>query len=67
MNLAERIRLVSRRYTPELQEPQMTCSWVYSRSLENGRHEYKCSRCGDRQIVSELIGATETRTCRGLI
>ena len=44
---------------------QVTCSWVYSRVLDDGRHEYKCSQCGDTQIVSELIGPTETRVCRG--
>ena len=64
MNLAERIRLVTRRYTPELPEPEMVCSLVYSRTLEDGRHEYVCSQCGDVQVVGELIGAMETRICQ---
>jgi hypothetical protein len=65
MNLAERIRLVTRRYSPELPEPKMVCAWAYSRTLEDGRYEFKCSQCGDTQITSELIGATETRMCQG--
>jgi len=65
MNLAERVRMLSRRYTPELPEPQIVCSLVYDKTLEDGRHEYKCRVCGGTQIVSELIGATETRVCRG--
>jgi hypothetical protein len=65
MNLAERIRLVTRRYSPELPEPRMVCSLVYDRTLEDGRHEYKCSQCGDTQIVDQLLDATETRVCRG--
>jgi hypothetical protein len=66
MNLAERIRLVTRRYSPELPEPVMVCSLVYDRTLEDGRHEYKCSQCGDTQIVVELLAATEKRACRGI-
>jgi hypothetical protein len=65
MNLAERIRLVTRRYSPELPEPVMVCSLVYDKTLDDGRHVYKCSQCGDTQIVGELIGATETRVCHG--
>jgi len=48
MNLSERIRLLSRRYSPELPEPQIVCSLVY-----------------DKITNSELIGATETKVCRG--
>jgi hypothetical protein len=65
MTLAERIRLVTRRYTPELPEPKMICSWVYSRALIDGRYEFVCSQCGDTQIVDQLLDATETRVCRG--
>ncbi len=65
MNLVERIQMLSRQRTPELPEPQMVYSLVYNRTLDDGRHEYKCSQCGDTQIVSELVGATETRACRG--
>jgi hypothetical protein len=65
MNLAERIRLVTRRYSPELPEPQMVCSWAYSRTLEDGRHEFRCSVCGDTQIVDDLLSGAENRVCRG--
>jgi hypothetical protein len=65
MNLADRIRLVTRRYTPELPEPVMVCSLVYNRALDDERHEYKCSQCGDAQIVDQLLDATEPRVCRG--
>ena len=43
----------------------MVCSLVYNRTLDDGRHEYKCSQCGDTQTVNDLVGATETRECRG--
>jgi hypothetical protein len=65
MNLHERILMLHRRYTPELPEPVMVCSLAYSRTLEDGRHEYVCSQCGDSQIVRELLEATETRVCPG--
>jgi len=57
--------MLHRRYSPELPEPVMVCSLVYNRTLEDGRHEYKCSQCGDTQIVEQLLDATETRVCRG--
>jgi hypothetical protein len=65
MNLQERILMLHRRYSPELPEPVMVCSLVYNRTLDDGRHEYKCSACGDTQIVVELLAATEKRVCRG--
>jgi hypothetical protein len=65
MNLTERGRLLSRRYTPELPEPVMVCSLIYDKTLEDGRHEYKCSQCGSTQIVNELDDAIETGECRG--
>jgi len=63
VSLAERIRTVLRQ-DPTLPSPVMVCSLVYSRTLEDGRHEYVCSQCGDTQIVNDLIGATETRICQ---
>lgn len=65
MNLAERIRYLSRVYHPELPEPVMICSWEYTKTLNDGRHEFKCSQCGDVQVVNDLLGGTETRVCRG--
>lgn len=65
MNLAERVRFLSRLYTPELPEPVMVCSLVFNRTLDDGRYEFKCSQCGDTQVNRELIGATETKVCRG--
>jgi len=57
--------MLHRRHTPELPEPAFVCSLVYDKTLEDGRHEYRCSQCGDTQIVNDLVGATETRLCRG--
>jgi hypothetical protein len=44
---------------------QISCSWAYSRTLEDGRFEFKCSHCGNTQITTELLGAMEERACRG--
>ena len=57
--------MLHHRYSPELPEPVMTCSWTYSRMLDDGRHEYVCSQCGSTQIVNGLDGVIERRVCRG--
>ena len=66
MNLAERIQALARQ-DPTLPPVRFVCSLVYNRTLDDQRHEFKCSGCGDTQIVSELLGATETRPCQGRI
>jgi hypothetical protein len=65
MNLAERVRFLSRLYTPELPEPVMVCSLVFNRTLDDGRYEFKCSHCGNTQITTELLGTIETKVCHG--
>jgi hypothetical protein len=44
---------------------RVICSWVYSRTLDDGRFEFKCSQCGNTQITTELLGTIETKVCRG--
>ena len=64
MSLQERIeQLLQRDPWVSHLKPQVICSWRYVRTLEDGRHEFKCAGCGDVQIVKELIGGTQTRTC----
>jgi len=63
-DIADRARRIAAQNFPGVPF-QVICSLVYNRTLDDGRHEFKCSRCHDTQIVDELIGATETRECRG--
>jgi hypothetical protein len=44
---------------------QAVCAWEYVRQLDDGRYEYRCTVCGDTQVVDEMIGATQTRVFRG--
>jgi len=54
------------RNTPDLPKPVMECAWTYTQTLKDGRHELKCSQCGDTQLVNDLLGTAETRVCRGI-
>jgi hypothetical protein len=63
-DIADRARRIAAQNFPGV--PFRTvCSLVYSRTLDDGRHEYKCSYCEDIQIVEELLGRIENRVCRG--
>src|SRR6266550_1920954 len=64
-HLAERIRLVSRRYSPELPEPRFVCSLVYDKTLEDGRTQYRCSGCHETQVVDGMLDKIGDRVCRG--
>ncbi len=66
MNLRERVLMLHRMYTPHLPEPRFTCSWSYTGRSADGKHEvFKCTACGDVQVVNDLLGQMETRTCKG--
>jgi|HubBroStandDraft_5_1064220.scaffolds.fasta_scaffold687482_2 hypothetical protein len=63
-DIAERARRIAAENFPGVPF-RVICSWVYSRTLDDGPYEYVCSQCGDTQIVQDMIGEMETRTCRG--
>jgi hypothetical protein len=46
---------------------QAVCSWEFVRQLDDGRYAYRCTVCGDSQIVAELIGGTQKKICRGVL
>lgn len=62
--LNERGKYLFRTYAPELPEPIPVCSWVYTRTLEDGRHEFRCGQCGEVQVRDELIGCRKEQVCR---
>jgi len=63
-DIADRARRIAAQNFPGVPF-QSVCSLIYYQTLADGGTQYRCSVCGDTQIVSELIGATETRECRG--
>ena len=48
-----------------LPKPVPNCAWRYDRTLEDGRTQHRCAKCGDTQVTDELFGATESRVCHG--
>jgi hypothetical protein len=63
MNLSERVQHLAALHTPHLPKPQIVCSMVYETTLPDGTHRFRCSECGAVQIVDQLIGGTQTRSC----
>ncbi len=63
-DIAECVRRIAAENCPGV-PVQAVCSWEFVRKLDDGRYEYRCAVCGDVQIVDQMIGATETRVCRG--
>ena len=63
-DIAERAKRIAAENFPGV--PFRTiCSTEFVRQLDDGRYEHRCTVCGDTQTVDEMIGATETRVCRG--
>jgi hypothetical protein len=62
-DITERARRIAAAVLPGVPF-QTVCASEYVRQLDDGRYEYRCTVCGDVQVVDQMIGATETRVCR---